>query len=169
MKFCNKCVIPETAETHTFDSSGTCSVCSNIESKNKIDWSKRQQDLDLIIEKYKGKYEYDCIVPFSGGKDSAFALWYLVKEKKLRPLVVRFDHNFLRKTIEENTQKTLNILGVDFINFKPNFHTVKKMMIESLLRRGDFCWHCHVGIHALPMNTAIKRNIPSFVLWRAFI
>ena len=33
-------------------------------------------------------------------------------------------------------------------------------MIESLLRRGDFCWHCHVGIHALPMNTAIKRNIP---------
>ena len=160
MKFCNKCVIPETAETHTFDNSGACSVCSNIESKNKIDWSKRQEDLDIIIEKYKGKYEYDCIVPFSGGKDSAFALWYLVKEKKLRPLVVRFDHNFLRRTIEENTQKTLNILGVDFINFKPNFHTVKKMMAESLLRRGDFCWHCHVGIHALPMNTAIKRNIP---------
>ena len=160
MKFCNKCVIPETAETQTFDDSGSCSVCKNIDSKNKIDWSKRQEDLDLIIEKYKGKYEYDCIVPFSGGKDSTFALWYLVKEKKLRPLVVRFDHNFLRRTIEENTQKTLNILGVDFINFKPNFLTVKKMMTESLLRRGDFCWHCHVGIHALPMNTAIKRNIP---------
>lgn len=160
MKFCNKCVIPETAETQTFDDGGTCSVCINIDSKNKIDWSKRQEDLDLIIEKYKGKYEYDCIVPFSGGKDSTFALWYLVKEKKLRPLVVRFDHNFLRRTIEENTQKTLNILGVDFINFKPNFLTVKKMMTESLLRRGDFCWHCHVGIHALPMNTAIKRNIP---------
>ena len=58
--------------------------------------------------------------------------------KKLKPLVVRFDHNFYRKTLEENNQKTLSRLGVDFINFKPNFELVKKTMLESLLRRGDF-------------------------------
>ena len=160
MKFCNKCVIPETAETNTFDDVGTCSVCSQIEVKSKINWEDRIKDLDTLIDQYKGKSDYDCIVPFSGGKDSAFALWYLVKQKKLRPLVVRFDHNFLRKTIIDNTEKTLNKLGVDFINFKPNFEIVKKMMFESLFRRGDFCWHCHVGISAYPINTAIKRNIP---------
>ena len=160
MKFCKKCVIPETAETHTFNARGVCSVCNNIKLKKKIDWKKREIELDLIIKKYKEKYEYDCIIPFSGGKDSTFALWYLVKKKKVKPLVVRFDHNFLRKNVEENTQRSLNILGVDFINYKPNFNIVKKMMMESLLRRGDFCWHCHVGIHAFPMNTAIKRNIP---------
>ena len=160
MKFCNKCVIPETAETNTFNDSGSCSVCTQIEVKSRINWEDRTEDLDILIDKYKGKSDYDCIVPFSGGKDSAFALWYLVKQKKLRPLVVRFDHNFLRKTILDNTEKTLNILGVDFINFKPNFEIVKKMMFESLFRRGDFCWHCHVGISAYPINTAIKRNIP---------
>ena len=160
MKFCNKCVIPETAETNTFNDSGTCSVCTQIEVKSRINWEDRTEDLDILIDKYKGKSDYDCIVPFSGGKDSAFALWYLVKQKKLRPLVVRFDHNFLRKTIEENTEKTLNKLGVDFINFKPNFEIVKKMMFESLFRRGDFCWHCHVGITAYPINTAMKKNIP---------
>ena len=160
MKYCSKCVTPETAETHDFNSKNICSVCNQIEDKNKIDWNERQNDLDQLISIYKDKYDYDCIVPFSGGKDSVFALWYLVKKKKLKPLVLRFDHNFLRKTVQLNTEKTLNKLGVDFINFKPNFSIVKKMMIESLIRRGDFCWHCHVGITAFPINTAIQKNIP---------
>ena len=33
-------------------------------------------------------------------------------------------------------------------------------MLESLKRRGDFCWHCHVGISAFPINTAIEKKIP---------
>jgi N-acetyl sugar amidotransferase len=163
MKICSSCVIPETAETNTFDSDNKCSVCKQIEFKNDIDWDERGKDFDELLLKYKGKYSYDCIVPFSGGKDSAFTLWYLVKIKKLRPLVVRFDHNFLRKTTIDNTEKTINKLGVDFINFKPNFKLVKKMMMESLIRRGDFCWHCHVGISAYPVNTALKRNIPLII------
>ena len=160
MKYCNKCVIPETAETNTFNSLGTCSVCNQIKKKSEINWHNKQEELDLLIKNYKDKNDYDCIVPFSGGKDSAFALWYLVEKKKLKPLVVRFDHNFLRKTVIENTEKTINKLGVDFINFKPDFEIVKKMMFESLFRRGDFCWHCHVGITAFPVNMAIKKNIP---------
>ena len=160
MKICTKCVIPETAETNTYNDAGICSVCKQIEVKSRINWQDRAQDLDDIINNHKGKSDYDCIIPFSGGKDSTFALWYLVKKKKLRPLVVRFDHNFLRKTINDNTEKTLSKLGVDFLNFKPDFEIVKKMMFESLFRRGDFCWHCHVGITAYPINTAIKKKIP---------
>lgn len=160
MKYCNKCIIPETAETHSFNERGTCSVCVQITDKSKINWKERAKELDDIIDKHRSKNNYDCIVPFSGGKDSTFALWYLVKKKKIRPLVVRFDHNFLRKTVIENTEKTINKLGVDFINFKPDFEIVKKMMFESLFRRGDFCWHCHVGIHAFPINTAINKKIP---------
>ena len=30
MKFCSKCVTPETAETHIFNKNGACSVCSQI-------------------------------------------------------------------------------------------------------------------------------------------
>ena len=160
MKICSTCVIPETAETLTFSETGKCSVCNQINFKHKINWESRGKDLDKLIENYKGKYDYDCVVPFSGGKDSTFTLWYLVKKKKLKPLVVRFDHNFYRKNLEENNQRTLNILGVDIINFKPSFEIVKKTMIESLIRRGDFCWHCHVGIAAYPVNIAIEKKIP---------
>ena len=160
MHICSNCVMPETAESLAFDYKGSCSVCEQIEFKNKIiDWKERRQNLDELIDPYRGKYDYDCIVPFSGGKDSTFALWYLVTQKKINPLVVRFDHNFLRPTILENTSKVLSKLKVDFIDFKPNFKVIRKTMLESLKRRGDFCWHCHVGITALPINTALEKKI----------
>ena len=159
-KYCSKCVMPDTSETLTFDKKNVCSVCNQIDFKNKIDWDERNNQLDILIKKYKGKNNYDCIVPFSGGKDSTFALWYLVKIKKLKPLVVRFDHNFLRSTVIENTEKTISQLGVDFYNYKPNFDIVKKVMLESLIRRADFCWHCHTGISSLPIRVGIEKKIP---------
>lgn len=160
MKICSNCVIPETAETLSFSKNDKCSVCVQINQKKNINWNERQGLLDDLIKNYKGKYKYDCLVPFSGGKDSTFTLWYLVTQKKLKPLVVRFDHNFYRKTLEENNQKTLSKLGVDFVNFKPNFELVKKTMLESLIRRGDFCWHCHVGIASHPIRVAIEKKVP---------
>ena len=54
----------------------------------------------------------------------------------------------------------MSLLGVDFINCKPDFEIIKKTMLESFSRRGDFCWHCHVGIAAFPINMAIEKNIP---------
>ena len=161
MKYCTKCVIPETAESHSFDKSGACSVCAQIKIKNeKIDWKEKQKKFDILLSQYRNKHSYDCIIPFSGGKDSTFALWYAVKKKKLKPLVVRFDHTFLRDKVEKNTRRTLSILGVDFLDFKPNKKIVKKFMMESLLRRGDFCWHCHVGVSAYPIKVAIEKKIP---------
>ena len=47
--------------------------------------------------------------------------------------------------------------------FKPSFEIVKEMMIESLKRRGDFCWHCHVGISAFSINTAIEKKVPLII------
>ena len=57
--------------------------------------------LDEVIEKHRGKYEYDCIVPFSGGKDSSYTMYYLMKEYKIKPLVVRFNHGFIRKKLSD--------------------------------------------------------------------
>ena len=64
----------------------------------------------------------------------------------------------------ENNERTFKKLGVDTISFTPNWHTVKRVMLESLIRKGDFCWHCHTGIFAFPMRIAIKFNVP-LVFW----
>ena len=112
LRKCNKCGLPETYETIEFDAAGVCNICRSTEHKiNFIDWEQRKKLLDALIEKLRGKSDYDCIVPFSGGKDSTFQLYYLMKEYKLKPLVVRFNHGFMRQTIEEKCPADIQEIG----------------------------------------------------------
>jgi N-acetyl sugar amidotransferase len=162
---CSRCLLPETHETIFFDEAGVCNVCRQHEFKqNKIDWDKKKIELDELVEIYRGKYDYDCLVPFSGGKDSTWTLYYLVEHYKLKPLVVRFDHGFLRPNLIENTTRILRKLGVDFHTFTPNWKVVQKLMLQSFLEKGDFCWHCHTGIFSYPMWVAIRYNVP-LIFW----
>ena len=121
LKKCIKCGLPETYETIEFNNDGVCNICIQQNFKNKeIDWPSRKLILNDLIEEYRGKYEYDCIIPFSGGKDSTFTLYYLMKEYNLKPLVVQFNHGFMRPKLLENNEKTFKKLGVDVISFTPN-------------------------------------------------
>ena len=162
---CTKCVSPHSAESITFDNEGVCSVCHQIDfKKEKINWKERANEFDKLLSNHKNKYDYDCIVPFSGGKDSTYTLWYLTRVKKLKCLVVSFDHGFYRPQHIENRRKTLHILGQDYLQFSPNFKLVRSLMLESLERKGDFCWHCHTGIFSYPMRVACKFKIP-LIIW----
>jgi len=161
---CTRCLTPETHETIVFDEEGVCNICRQQESKQAIDWATKKKDLDELVESYRGKYDYDCIVPFSGGKDSVWTLYYLVKEYGLKPLVVRFDHGFLRPNLEENTKRIQRELGVDIHHFTPNWKVVQLLMLQSFLEKGDFCWHCHTGIFAYPMWVALRYNVP-LIFW----
>lgn len=164
LRRCTRCIMPETQQSIVFDEEGVCNACRQSELKQRIDWEAREKELIELIEQYRGRYSYDCIVPFSGGKDSTFTLYTLVKKYGLKPLVVSFDHGFLRPRILENRIKTVKKLGVDILTFRPNWKVVKKLMLESLKRKGDFCWHCHTGVFAYPMQIAVKFNIP-LIFW----
>jgi N-acetyl sugar amidotransferase len=165
LRRCARCLLPETHETLVFDEQGVCNICRAIEyKKTQIDWDAKRKELDALIEEYRGKYDYDCIVPYSGGKDSTWTLYYLVKHYNIKPLVVRFNHGFLRPTVRENSERVMRKLGVAVHEFTPNWHVVRKVMLRSFLEKGDFCWHCHTGIFAYPMQVAAKFNVP-LVFW----
>lgn len=165
MKRCSKCRLPETYETIEFDPDGICTMCRGAEVKEaSIDWAERKRLLDRLIEKHRGKAAYDCIVPFSGGKDSTFQLLYLMREYQVKPLVVRFNHGFLRPTVLRNTERTMKRLGVDMLDFTPNWRIVKRLMLESFRRKSDFCWHCHTGIYSYPLRVALMYQVP-LVFW----
>jgi N-acetyl sugar amidotransferase len=162
---CKRCQLPETYETIEFDAEGICNICRSAEHKQtSVDWAERKDLLDQLVAKYRGKSDYDCIVPFSGGKDSTFQLYYLVTEYKLKPLVVRFNHGFMRPVIARNNERTFKKLGVDVLEFTPNWHIVKRVMLEAFRRKTDFCWHCHSGIYSYPLRIATKFNVP-LVFW----
>ena len=165
MRYCVKCITPETHDTITFDQEGVCSVCRQLEYKNeKIDWNARWEELQKLVAEYRGKGTYDCIVPFSGGKDSTFQLWYIIRQLKLRPLVVRFNHWGYRPLVHENNTKVFKLLGADVIEFTPKWGVVRELMLESFKRRGDFCWHCHTGIYAGVIHMALKFETP-LIFW----
>ncbi|MBV9462885.1 MAG: N-acetyl sugar amidotransferase [Verrucomicrobiae bacterium] len=165
MKSCSKCLLPETQETITYDQAGVCNVCRQHDyKKERIDWTARKKELDELVEAHRGKGSYDCLIPFSGGKDSTFTLHYLVKTYRIKPLVVTFDHGFMRPNVLANVERTIKTLGVDYLKFRPNWQIVKKLMLESLRRKGDFCWHCHTGIFSYPMHIAVKFKVP-LIFW----
>lgn len=165
MKICSNCMIPETHETILFDNQGVCNICRQHEyKKEKIDWEAKRKELVALIDQYRGKYDYDCIVPFSGGKDSTFTVYTLVKEFGVKPLVVCYDHHFYRPKTIHNVDRTLRRMGADFLKFRTDWKIVQKTMKESFIRKGDFCWHCHSGIFVYPMQIAVKFNIP-LIFW----
>ena len=165
LKRCIKCGFPETYETIEFNDAGICNICLQKDFKDSsINWVERKKMLDHLINEYRGKYDYDCLIPFSGRKDSTFTLNYLVREFKIKPLVIQFNHGFMRPQLLKNNEKTFKKLGVDVISFTPNWKVVKRLMKEALIRKGDFCWHCHTGIFAYPMQIAIKFNVP-LIFW----
>ncbi|MBI2577997.1 MAG: N-acetyl sugar amidotransferase [Candidatus Wildermuthbacteria bacterium] len=161
LRRCTRCTIPETHETVIFDEEGVCNICKNIaHKKTQVNWDERKTQLLELAEQYRGQGAYDCIVPFSGGKDSTFTLWYIVRELGLKPLVVSFDHGFYRPRTLENNERTQRKLGVDFLKFRSDWKVVRRLMLESLKRKGDFDWHAHVGCFVYPMQIAVKFNIP---------
>ena len=110
MKSCSKCLLPETHETIEFDSKNKCNICAQHEfKKGKINWSLKRKEFEKIVSKYKEKGSYDCIVPYSGGKDSVYTLWRLVEKFKLKCLVVSFNHGFFRPNLIDNRTRIFSI------------------------------------------------------------
>lgn len=166
MKRCTRCVMPETWPGITFDKEGVCSICRESENKVEIDWDQRQSRLKDILREYR-KYantrgnKYDCIVGYSGGKDTVYTLWAAVKKYDMKPLVVTFDHGFpLSPEAEWNLMEIPKQLDCDHLRF-----TLGNGLRNALCRKasevnGDFCWHCHNGVGAFPARISRQWDIP---------
>ena len=162
---CIRCLLPETHETIVIDAAGVCNICSARDFRDTgIDWEQRAGELATLVEEHRGMHDYDCLIPYSGGKDSTWTLYYLVKNFGIKPLAVRFNHGFMRPVLQQNTDRVIRALGVDFHDFTPNWHTVRQLMLRSLIDKGDFCWHCHTGIFSYPMHVAIEKRVP-LIFW----
>ena len=68
MKYCTKCVMPDTRPGITFNEEGVCSACINYENRKSIDYNIRHRELVKLCDKYrKAPGEgYDCMIAASG-------------------------------------------------------------------------------------------------------
>ena len=71
-----------------FDDKGICEACNYSNTKKEINWEERESKLIKLLDKHrKNNGEYDCIVPGSGGKDSAYAS-HLLKYNSTRLFIL---------------------------------------------------------------------------------
>lgn len=167
IRYCKKCVFPETKPDLSFNEEGVCSACQAAEEKNKgIDWDQRAKEFHEIIEFYRkpaNETGYDCIVPVSGGKDSTYQAYFMKMVCGLNPLCVCFETTDVTELGQKNLDN-LSDMGIDVIHFKKNHVAYKKMVIEGFKRVGDEMWPNHIGIFTIPVMFAVKMNIP-LILW----
>ena len=163
MKFCTKCVMPNTKPDLNFDENGICDACNSQQDKNStIDWKKREQEFLSLIKQYKKHPDYDCIIGVSGGKDSTHQV-IKIKELGLNPLCVCFEPTIPTEIGRKNLEN-LNNLGVDLIHIKRNPVVYKKLAKEAFLRTGDNEWQNHLGIFTTVPKMAVNFNIP-LIIW----
>ena len=136
MKWCNRCVYPESSAVKLFfDKDGICSGCRVNEQKMEIDWNERAQMFKEIVEAYRSKdgSNYDCIIPVSGGKDSHYQTYYMIKELGLKPLLVTYHGNNYLEVGEENLKNMRQIFDADHMVFGPSVDVLKKLTKNLLM------------------------------------
>jgi len=149
--FCTKCVMSNQRPTsavefkHTkdskkttmnFDEHGVCDACKTAEIKDNIDWGMREEELVALLDKYrKNDGSYDCLVPGSGGKDSAYQAHVLKYKYNMNPLTVTWPPILYTDYGLKNWKNWLDS-GFDNISFYRNGKVMKlltKLSIENLL------------------------------------
>ena len=119
------------------DKDGVCDACKQNKIKNNIDWNKREKELLKLLAKHrKDNGEYDCLVPGSGGKDSAYQAHILKYKYKMNPLLVTWPPILYTDYGLKNFENWVNIGGFDSIVVRPNGKVMKlltKLSIENLL------------------------------------
>ena len=165
MKYCKKCLYPDTKPQLVFNDDGICSACTNRKTKESIDWDKKREEFVKILDKYSSKdsSNYDCIIPVSGGKDSTYQTYVMKEEFGLNPLVVNF-HPLDQTNIGKKNLENLKKIGVDCIEFSPNPNVYQKLARYGLSELGDFQWPEHIGIFTVPVQIAVKYKIP-LIIW----
>src|SRR5438552_7269542 len=119
------------------DEEGVCDACRQAENKESIDWQARELELLELLEKYRrNDGGYDCLVPGSGGKDSAFQSHVLKYKYGMHPLTVTWPPILYTDYGHQNFRNWIEIGGFDNITFKPNGRVHKKLTklaIQNLL------------------------------------
>ena len=147
MKYCKKCIIPDTRPDQIFDSSGVCNACLSYERNQKINWKNRSEELkNLIDEAKKSRSRWKCVIPSSGGKDSTYQALRAKELGYSRIFLesgIKLISNFLSKNLIDEfklfiSDRNLGKNGdANFKKYYRLFLNEKKNIIEKVNLLGD--------------------------------
>jgi N-acetyl sugar amidotransferase len=154
--------MPNTRPRVVFDDEGVCNACRNAETKPRIDWEARRKEFVEFIAPYRNRGAYDCIVPWSGGKDSSAIAYRLKTEFGLRPLLTTFSP-LLPNELGVHNREALLRVGFDQVMTRPDQRISRHLAQRMFLERGNPKVHWDAGVAAYPLQVAVRYRIPLVV------
>jgi glutamine---fructose-6-phosphate transaminase (isomerizing) len=112
LRRCSKCILPATFPFIEFDDKGVCNYCNNYK-KHII--KEKDELLKIADLQRRTDTHAECMIPFSGGRDSSYALHYVVKELELKPIAFSYDWGMLTDLARRNQARMCGRLGVEHI------------------------------------------------------
>lgn len=162
---CKKCVLPNTHPYISFDENGICNYCNSYISKKY----KGIDALNELVDKIKSEQNrYDCLVGLSGGRDSSYLAYRLVKGFDMNVLAYSYNNGSMTESARENVKKISEKLSIktividkeadkNSIIFKRNFLAWAKKPSAGMVQM--FCIGCTTGIHKYSYSLMKKYDI----------
>lgn len=164
MRYCKKCVIPDTRPGIYFDEEGVCAACRAAERKKQIDWDARREELEKLCDKYRrNDHYYDCIITVSGGKDSHFQIHVMKNLMKMNPLLVNINNFSWTETGRHNFNNMSDAFGCDIISLTLNRKVARKLLQKAFEKLGSPTWYWDRAVYTFPIKMGINMKIPLIV------
>ncbi len=167
MRYCKRCLQPDTRPNITFDVNGVCPPCNYSDVVKKIDWNERRQFLSKLVNfaKENNHSGYDCIIGVSGGKDSTRQAVFVKEELKLNPLLVSLNYPPEQMTHRgaHNISNMIS-LGFDTMTIGPSPQIWKKLMLEGFIKYGNWARSTELSLFSSVPRLAVAYQIP-LILW----
>lgn len=163
MRYCARCIIPDTRPNIILDPDGVCNACRSHATKREIDWEARSRAFSQVVANARSRASgHDCLIPVSGGKDST---WQVARclEAGLNPLAVTWKTP-ARTAIGQRNLDNLVSLGVDHIDYQINPKVERRFVLAALERFGDPGIPMHMALFNIPLTIAARFRIP-LVVW----
>jgi hypothetical protein len=150
-----------------FDKDGVCHVCREYEERYKAHldtYFKEPDDFYRLVENLKttvrAPNRYDCLLLFSGGKDSTYVLYQLI-DMGLRVLAFTFDNGYISGAAFKNIKKTTSMLKVDHIVGK--LERMNQVFVESLKSNHNVCHGCWHALNTMAIKIANEKGIKTVI------
>lgn len=147
LRRCTKCLLPETFPFIEYDRQGVCNYCNNYKPQEKV---QPIENLKALVEPYRRKDgKPDCIVPFSGGRDSTYSLHIIKKELGLNPIAFTYDWGMVTDLARRNIARVCGKLGVENIIVSADIHWKREN-----IRKNVSAWLKYPSLGMIPLFMA---------------
>jgi N-acetyl sugar amidotransferase len=160
VEHCRRCLMPSSRPRIVF-TDGVCNACHWAAERQEIDYEGREKAFRGLVESRKQHPAYDMIVPFSGGKDSAY-IAYKLREMGYNPLLVTYGQ-LMWTDVGRHNWHAVRDHGFDILYWGVNQRVSRQLARRFFIERGHPKQHYDAGVNSVPVRTAVDMGIPLII------